>query len=157
MQTDRQALGKRGESAVCTHAMCPRCNRARHFKRLPTNFECADIICKFCGLLGQVKTTRLKDGTDEFPDRIMSAAWRPQHDRIIAGVYHGLYLVGYRQNAKTLVRIDFVPPHILEATPGVFEPRKPLSATAKRAGWAGYTLVVSELPKVGRRRIYPSV
>jgi hypothetical protein len=156
MQTVRQVLGKRGEDAVCRHAVCPRCNRSRHFKRLPTNFECADIICKFCGFLGQVKTTKnLKAGTDELPDRIMSAAWGPQQDQIIAGIYHGLYLVGFRQNGKTLVRIDFVPPHILEVTPSVFEPRKPLSATAKRAGWTGYTLVVSELPRVGIRRIYP--
>jgi|ERR1700686_108795 len=155
MPTARQALGRRGEDAVRGRAVCPQCNRSRHFKRLPTNFECADVICKFCGFLAQVKTTRLKDGTDEFPDRIMGAAWRPQHDRILAGIYHGLYLVGFRQNGTSLVRIDYVPPHVIAATPRIFEPRKPLSATAKRAGWAGYTLVASELPKVGIRRIYP--
>jgi hypothetical protein len=102
-----------------------------------------------------VKATRLKDGSDELPDRVPSAAWRPQHDRILAGIYHGLYIVGFRQDGKTLVRIDFVPPHVLAATPSVFEPRKPLRATAKRAGWAGYNLLVSEIPKVGMRQIYP--
>jgi hypothetical protein len=155
MPTAKQALGARGEIAVCRRAVCPRCNRVRHFKRLPTNFECADVICKFCGFLAQVKATRLKDGSDELPDRIMGAAWRPQHDRILAGIYHGFYLVGFRQNGESLVRIDFVPPHVIAATPRIFEPRNPLKATAKRAGWTGYTLLVSEIPKVGMRRIYP--
>ncbi|HEY5193631.1 MAG TPA: DpnI domain-containing protein [Solirubrobacteraceae bacterium] len=141
--------------AVCKHVGCPRCNRVRHFKQLPVNFECADIICKFCGFLAQVKTARLSDGTTDFPDRIMGAAWGPQQARILAGIYHGLYLVGYQQDGKTLVRIDFVPPHIIETTPSVFEPRKPLSNTAKRAGWRGYLLNISALPKIGMCRVYP--
>jgi hypothetical protein len=123
---------------------------------LPVNFECADIICKFCGFLAQVKAVRLGEGVTELPDRILAAAWKPQQDRILAGIYHGLYLVGYEQDAKTLVLIDFVPPHIIEATPSAFEPRKPLQSTAKRAGWTGFMLNVSVLPKIGIRRIYPS-
>jgi len=141
---------------VCKHARCPRCNRIQVFKQLPRNFECADIICKFCGFLGQVKATRLADGSDSFPDRIMSAAWNPQHQRILAGIYNGLYLVGYRQDARTLVRIDYVPPHILEAVPEVFEPRNPLSKTAKRAGWRGFLLNIGKLPAVGFEQIFPT-
>jgi hypothetical protein len=156
MATTRQDLGERGEMEVCKLATCPRCNRSRHFKRLPTNFECADVICKFCGFLAQVKATRLADDRDEFPDRIMGAAWGPQQQRLIAGIFHGLYLVGYRQDGKTLVRMEFVPPHVLEATPSVFEPRKPLSANAKRAGWTGFMLNVSQLPLVGRMQIFPA-
>lgn len=155
--TARQALGARGEDAVRKRIPCARCNRERHYTRLPTNFECADVICKFCGYLAQVKATRLADGTDEFPNRIMAAAWGPQHQRIIAGIFHALYLVGFRQDGKTLVRIDFVPPHVLEACPSVFEPRKPLSSTAKRAGWTGFMLNLSELPAVGRIQVYPSI
>ncbi len=85
----------------------------------------------------------------------MSAAWGPQHQRILAGIYHGLYLAGYRQNGRTLVRIDYVPPHILKATPQVFEPRNPLSETAKRAGWRGYLLNISKLPDVAFEQIFP--
>src|SRR4051812_31407871 len=104
MATPRQALGDRGEKAVCKYAPCPRCNRVRHFRQLPKNFECADLICKFCGFLAQVKATRLPDGSAELPDRIMSAAWKPQRERILAGIYNGLYLVGYRQDGRRLVR-----------------------------------------------------
>jgi hypothetical protein len=153
MPTARQELGDRGEKMVCKHALCPRCNRGRQFRQLPTNFECADLICKFCGFLAQVKATRLKGET--LPDRIMSGAWGPQQARILAGIYNGLYLTGFKPNGRKLIRIDYVPPHVLEATPQVFEPRKPLSATAKRAGWTGYTLNVGKLPAVGIQPVFP--
>lgn len=155
MATDRQDLGNRGEKAVCKHATCPRCNRLRQFRQLPPNFECADIICKFCGFLGQVKATRLADDSDTFPARIMSAAWGPQHQRILAGVYNGLYLVGFRKDGRRLTRIDYVPPHILESVPEVFEPRRPLGPKAKRAGWQGYMLNISKLPAVGFEQVFP--
>ena len=112
------------------------------------------MICKFCGFLSQVKATRLLDGANEFPTRIPSAAWGPQHDRIMAGIFHGLYLVGFRQDGKRLVRIDFVPPHVLAATPELFEPRKPLKPTARRAGWTGYAINLSKLPSIGMKQIY---
>jgi hypothetical protein len=75
---------------------------------------------------------------------------------MLAGIYHGLFIVGFRSDGKTLVRIDYVPPHILAATPSVFAPRQPLRPTAKRAGWVGFTFMLSELPAMGIWRIYPA-
>ncbi len=86
----------------------------------------------------------------------MSGAWEPQHARILAGIYNGLYLAGFKQNGRNLIRIDYVPPHVLEATPQVFEPRKPLGAKAKRAGWKGYMLNVGKLPAVGIQQVFPA-
>lgn len=57
MPTTKQDLGKRGEKAVCQHVSCPRCGRERQLRPLPVNFECVDVICKFCGFLAQVKAT----------------------------------------------------------------------------------------------------
>ena len=130
MGTSRQSLGERGEKAVCDHVLCP----PRHLTRLRGNFQCADVICKFCGYLAQVKATKLPP-SGELPKRIMGAAWAPQQDQITAGIYHGLFIAGYAADEKTLIRIDYVPAHILQVTPEVFEPRNPLSPTAKRAGW----------------------
>ncbi len=155
MPSPHQALGARGEKAVCKYAHCPRCNRRHPFKPLTANFVCVDIICSFCGFLAQVKATRLRSGTSSLPDRLPGSAWKPQHERMLAGIYHGLFVVGFRNDGKTLVRIDYVPPHILAATPGVFAPRRPLRATAKRAGWTGFTFMLSELPAMGIWRIYP--
>jgi hypothetical protein len=122
---------------------------------LPPNFQCADVICKFCGFLAQVKAFTLVDGSEELPLRVMGAAWRPQQEQMIAGIFHGLYLVGFSINKK-LVRIDYIPAHVLQASPRVFEPRKPLKSTAKRAGWTGFTYNLSELPSIGIQRVYPA-
>jgi hypothetical protein len=115
MPTARQDLGKRGEAAVCAHVSCPRCGRARQFRALPPNFECVDVICKFCGFLAQVKATTTS-GAEAAPATVLGAAWRPQHERIIGGIFHALYVVSFR--ARTLVRIDYVPSHMLGAFPG---------------------------------------
>lgn len=154
MATARQQLGVKGEEAVRRHVACPRCNKRRHLTRLPTNFQCADVICKFCGFLAQVKATTLPKGSSHLPPRILGAAWGPQHEQIVAGIYHGLYVVGFSA-AGRLVRIDYVPAHVLQATPQAFEPRKPLSATAKRAGWRGFIYNLEKLPAIGVKQVYP--
>ncbi len=153
MPAEKQALGERGEKAVYERVPCPRCNRARHLARLPTNFQCADLICKFCGFLAQVKSYSLAKGENRLPDRIPGAAWGPQHDQIVAGIYHGLYLAGFA-GAK-LVRIDYIPAHIVQGAPEVFEPKKPLSAKAKRAGWQGFNYNLTKLPPIGIKQVFP--
>jgi hypothetical protein len=155
MPTARQSLGARGEKAVAEHVPCPRCNRPRHLARLPVNFQCADLICKFCGYLAQVKSTTLEDGAAGLPKRILGAAWGPQHDQIVAGIFHGLFIAGYSP-AGHLVRIDYIPAHILQTCPEVFQPRNPLRSTAKRAGWRGFNYNLEAIPTVGIKQVYPA-
>ena len=134
---------------------CPRCNRPRHLARLPANFQCADLICRFCGYLAQVKSTTLRDGSESLPSRLLGAAWGPQHDQITAGIYHGLFIVGFTPDGR-LVRIDYVPAHILQTTPEVFEPRQPLGPEARRAGWRGFVYNLDRLPAIGIKQVYPA-
>jgi hypothetical protein len=153
MATARQQLGEKGEAMVSRHVACPRCNRPHHLAKLQRNFQCADLICKFCGYLAQVKAATIPGS--EFPDRLLGAAWGPQHEQIIAGIYHGLYLVGFSPSSR-LIRIDYVPAHILQTTPEVFEPRRPLSPEAKTAGWQGFYYNLTKLPAIGIHQVYPS-
>lgn len=150
--TERQALGKKGEDAVRTLVACPRCSRERTLTSLPTNFQCADLICKFCGFLAQVKATTLEG--DELPSRVLGGAWGPQRDQILAGIFQPLFVVGF-DASRRLVRIDYVPSHILQATPDVFEPRAPLGASARRAGWQGFVYNITRIPAIGIARVYP--
>jgi hypothetical protein len=152
--TARQVTGDRGERAVIRHVACPRCNRTKQLAQLPRNFQCADLICKFCGFLAQVKTTTVAAQAAGPPNTILGAAWRPQHEQIIAGIYQSLYIVGLTK-AGRLVRIDYVPAHILQATPTVFAPREPLSQQARRAGWQGFMLRIDRLPEIGIHQVYP--
>ena len=152
MATANQELGSRGEKAVCTHVACPRCGRDKQFRALPPNFECVDVICKFCGFLAQVKATTAASW--EPPTRVLGGAWQPQHDRVIAGIFHPVYLVTYA--GPSLVRIDYIPAHMLGAYPAVFKPRAKLSESARRAGWQGFVYDLSELPPVAMKKVYPA-
>jgi hypothetical protein len=78
-----------------------------------------------------------------------------QQEQIIAGIFHGLYVVGYTP-ARALVSIDYVPAHVLQASPDVYVPRAPLSGTARRAGWQGFKYDLDRLPPIGIVRVFPA-
>lgn len=134
MATEKQQLGALGEQLVVQHCGCPCCKRARTLRTLPTNFKCADVICDFCGYLGQVKASTSKDGITP-PKRLPGAAWGPQQERMASGIYFPLFLVLV---ARPLGRFSI---HYLSAdlqSPGLFFERAPLRASARRAGWQGF-------------------
>jgi type II restriction enzyme len=134
MPTAKQELGALGEQLVVQHCACPRCKRARTLRMLPANFKCADVICDFCGYLGQVKASTSADGITP-PRLLLGAAWGPQKQRMDSGIYFPLFLVLV---AQELGRFSI---HYLSAdlqTRALFLERAPLSATARRAGWQGF-------------------
>jgi hypothetical protein len=131
----KQALGERGEKAVAK-LPCPRCKRTPTLKRLPPNFKCADIICDFCGYLAQVKTATSKD-VDVLPKVVLGAAWGPQCERMAAGVFIPLFIVLVSPTGRKHA-IYYLPADL--QSPAMFQERKPLSPTARRAGWVGYML-----------------
>ena len=138
MATERQALGNRGERLIVKTVKCPGCkSKERTLRLLPPNFKCADIICDFCGYLAQVKTKSVRGNLpDTCPPTILGAAWAPQRDRMSSGVYFSLFIV--LESDLKATAIYFLPREL--QTPEMFIPRKPLSSTAKRAGWQGYMI-----------------
>lgn len=132
--TEKQITGETGEKLVAATCACPKCKRSKTLKRLPTNFKCADLICDFCGFLAQVKACSVDDPASP-PETVMGAAWAPQKERMDAAIYFPLYIVALERqgngSAIYYLSADLQEPHI-------FEPRNPLSATARRAGWQGF-------------------
>ena len=146
--TTKQSLGDRGERLVVQHVQCPGCKRGeRTLRQLPPNFKCADVICDFCGYLAQVKT---KSWTGPLPERcpspIIGAAWGPQKARMGAGLYFSLFVVV--ENEEGAMGIYFLPRDLQSEE--MFVPRKPLSETAKRAGWQGFMI------DLARARAWPT-
>lgn len=140
MTTQKQKLGKLGEEAVVKNCHCPKCKRVKTLKLLPQNFKCADVICDFCGYLGQVKSKNVNDITI-LPKQILGAAWKPQEERMDAGIYFPLFIV--------LVCEDKYSIFYLSAdlqSPEMFVARKPLSPDAKRAGWQGFYYDLRKVP-----------
>lgn len=131
--TPRQTLGAFGELKVIQDCGCPRCKAAKSLVRLPPNFKCADVICDFCGYLGQVKT--VTNTVASPPASILGAAWGPQKARMDAGIYFPLYVVVVSPASGTY-SIFYLPADLQD--PGMFRPRNPLSPSARKAGWQGF-------------------
>ncbi len=141
MATDKQKLGEFGEKVVAKQCSCPKCKKDRTLKLLLPNFKCADVVCDFCGYLGQVKAKNVKD-INSVPSQILGAAWGPQKDRMEAGIYFPLFLV--LVNGKNH-SIFYLSADLQE--PNMFVPRKPLSPNAKRAGWQGFYYDMTKIPE----------
>lgn len=150
MPTDRQALGRWGETLVAKKFACPRCKRFFTLRRLPPNFKCADVICDFCGYLAQVKTMRVDDVAKR-PRSILGAAWGPQEKRMKAGIYFPLFLV-LRNGSRSAVY--YLPTEF--QTPKMFRKRAPLSENARRAGWQGFMYRFSAEDENALIRIFPT-
>ena len=80
-KTDKQLLGEKGEILVTKKCNCPKCKKKNTLKRLPANFKCADIVCDFCGYLGQVKAKNTKN-IEKLPNNILGAAWSVQKESL---------------------------------------------------------------------------
>jgi hypothetical protein len=132
MATAKQDLGAWGEELVAKCCHCPKCKKSGTFKRLPTNFKCADLICDFCGFLAQVKAMNVRV-LEPLPKQVLGAAWGPQKDRMDSAIYFPLYLV---LKAPAGQAIYYLPTDFQASK--LFVPRKPLSENAKRAGWQGF-------------------
>ncbi|MCY3755880.1 MAG: hypothetical protein OXG99_17530 [Alphaproteobacteria bacterium] len=134
MATQKQRLGEYGERHVVRHCHCPSCKRNHTLRRLPTNFKCADIICDFCGYLAQVKTKTVSD-ISIIPKQILGAAWKPQKERMDAGIYFALFLVLTTRDQQKYA-IHYLPSDLQNRD--IFVERNPLKSTARRAGWKGF-------------------
>lgn len=131
MTTEKQSLGNLGEQLVASKIGCPGCKKSgKNLRILPTNFKCADVICDFCGYLAQVKTKRAND-IETLPRQIPGAAWRPQSERMEAGIFFPLFIVLVDDSSRRK-SIWFLPSDL--QTKEMFAPRRPLGKGAKRAG-----------------------
>ncbi len=108
---------------------------------LPTNTPVADFKCFVCERTYQLKT---KDG--RFGLRITGAAYHPTIDAIRRGEMPEHIFVEFDRRFNTVVFVDAVPGRLI--TEDRVIPRKRLAATARRAGWQGCNIVISDLPSV---------
>jgi Dam-replacing family/Dam-replacing HTH domain len=109
--------------------------------RLPNNTPVADFKCYVCDRSYQLKA---KDG--RFGLRITGAAYQPTIDHIRRGEMPEHIFVEFDKRFNTVVFVDAIPGRLI--TEDRVVPRKPLSQTARRAGWQGCNIVISGLPSV---------
>ncbi len=109
--------------------------------RLPNNAPVADFKCYACQRRYQLKA---KDG--RFGLQIVGAAYRPTIECIRSGEMPEHIFVEFDRRFNTVVFVDAIPGRLI--TEDRVLPRRPLSKTARQAGWQGCNIVISGLPSV---------
>lgn len=142
MSTKKQRNGARGERLVARRCSCPKCKRNKTFRQLKNGFECADLICKFCGFLAQVKAAAVNDLT-QIPNYVPSAAWRPMQERLAAGIYIPLFLVLFTKTRRPSSAIYYLSPDLQELK--MFRIRNPSKVKERKNPFAGYGYDFSRL------------
>lgn len=128
------------ESWLGTNAVCPAC--ARPISKAVNNTSGLDFVCYRCNLPFELKSKR-----GSFGSKLVDGAYETMMKRIVQGTHSNFFLMSYGDDYAVtdlmLVPMRFIVPEIIER-------RKPLSRTARRAGWIGCNLKVSLLPAIAR-------
>jgi len=109
--------------------------------RLPPNTPVADFACPSCDATYQLKA---KDG--RFGSLLIGAAYQATVRAARAGTMPAHILVEFDRRRSTIVYADALPGALIDEARIIA--RRPLSLSARRAGWQGCNIDVSGLPSV---------
>lgn len=123
---------------------CPACYSDKVTKT-PPNTPTIDFACPICHQTYQLKSSRNWNN-----NKIVDAAYSTMIAAIRNDSTPNLFLLQY--SIAWRVQNMLLIPHFF-ITESIIEKRKPLSPLARRAGWIGCNILLTEIPKDGKLRI----
>jgi type II restriction enzyme len=78
-------------------------------------------------------------------------AFKTKCERLAASNNPNLFLMNYDLKSLAVVNLFIVPKHFFVRE--IIEERKPLASTARRAGWIGSNILLSQVPEAGKIHI----
>jgi hypothetical protein len=133
------------EAWVGAWAYCPHCGNAK-ISSFPNNSPLADFFCTSCNEEFELKSQKGKFGT-----RVVDGAFKTKCERLAASNNPNLFLMNYDLKSLAVVNFFIVPKHFFVRE--IIEERKPLAATARRAGWIGSNILLNRVPESGKIHI----
>jgi len=121
---------------------CPNCG-SPHISQFPANSPVADFFCPSCS-----EEYELKSQKTAFGSKVVDGAFRTITERLAANNNPNLLLLNYDLAQLAVVNALIVPKHFFVQE--IIEKRKPLAATARRAGWVGCNILLKEIPPSGK-------
>jgi type II restriction enzyme len=121
---------------------CPNCGSAR-INPFPNNSPVADFFCANCK-----EDYELKSQKNKFGDRVLDGSFRTKCERLAANNNPNLFLLNYDLRQLSVLNLMIVPKHFFVRE--IIEERKPLAATARRAGWIGSNILLNQIPQSGK-------
>ena len=129
------------EDWVGRSAFCPGCGAT--IERFPNNQPVADFFCRGCGEEYELKSSKSKFGA-----KAVDGAYETMRTRLAAQNNPNLMLLNYDLGHLHVRNFFVVPKQFF--VPEIIECRKPLRKTARRAGWIGCNILLSQLPAAGK-------
>ena len=126
-------------------AYCPHCGNAK-ISSFPNNSPLADFFCISCN-----EEFELKSQKGKFGAKVLDGEFNTKCERLAASNNPNLLLMNYDLKSLAVVNLFIVPKHFFVRE--IIEERKPLAATARRAGWIGSKILLDRVPESGKIHI----
>jgi type II restriction enzyme len=130
------------ESWAARELYCPRC-AANRLVQLPPGTPVFDFRCPRC-----TSAFQLKSCASAFGNRVVDGAHAKMRTAILNGEAPNFLLLHYHLLSFAVFSLIFIPDFAM--TLSALECRKPLSSTARRAGWIGCNILLTHIPKDAR-------
>ncbi len=120
---------------------CPNCGNS--LSEFENNKPVADFYCNNCSEEYELKS---KQGT--MGKKIVDGAYSTMIERLIANNNPNFFLLTYEKTTHEVKDFLTIPKYFI--VPDIIENRKPLSESARRAGWIGCNIAVDNIPDFGK-------
>ena len=129
------------ESWVNEYIYCPSCGN--NITEYENNKPVADFYCSKCN-----EDYELKSKKDNMGKKIVDGAYATMIERLQSDSNPNFFFLNYDKNSLDVTNFIVIPKHFF--IPGIIEKRKPLSPTARRAGWIGCNILLDTIPESGK-------
>jgi type II restriction enzyme len=130
------------ETWVEKNMFCPRCGNSK-IQQYENNRPVADFFCTICNNEYELKSKNGKLG-----NKVNDGAYDTMIKRITSNSNPDFLFMSYNQKEFRVSNLILIPKHFF--VPNIIEKRKPLSDTARRAGWVGCNILIHEIPPQGK-------
>lgn len=124
---------------------CPNCLHYELLKK-PDNTQVIDFVCDNCD-----NKFQLKAQSKPFYSKVVDGAFFPMINSVQHKTNPNFSFMHYSFENWKIQNLFMIPKFFF--SPSIIEKRKPLSPTARRAGWIGCNILLSRLPELGKIKI----
>jgi type II restriction enzyme len=129
------------EKWALENIFCPSCGGI--ISDYENNKPVADFYCESCK-----EDYELKSKKDKMGKKIVDGAYSTMIERLQSDSNPNFFFLNYDKNSLDISNFIVIPKHFF--THEIIEKRKPLSSTAKRAGWIGCNILLETIPQSGK-------
>ncbi|HTB05305.1 MAG TPA: DpnI domain-containing protein [Bacteroidia bacterium] len=130
------------EGWVDKNVYCPSCGN-ENLKSFGNNKPVADFLCNSCEAEYELKSQKTS-----FSKKINDGAYKTMIERIHADNNPHFFFLNYSLANLSVQNFIVIPKYYF--IDDIIEKRKPLAATARRAGWIGCNILLNNIPSTGR-------